>query len=112
MAIPPVRTSLRWLLIGAWWGLFCTGYFSRFPLPGGLADLYFCAVTVLILLSAAGYGWFLTRPLASKLFRAERILFALVAGLAALSLLMVISGVFGLWTKSGALGLVCIGLFL
>src|SRR5437879_1915650 len=113
MAMPSIRTEIKFFLIILFWVVFSAGYIRRFPLPGFLAQIYLFALAVVVTLSAFGYGSSLVKFCApQELSTLEFVLFSTVAGFGLISLAMVVAGVLGFWTHGGAMGLVVVGLLL
>lgn len=113
MAIPSLRPEIKRILILAFWVVFSLGYFNRFPLPGFFSKLFLVSLAAIVSLSAWGYGslWFPARLVAQLTFLEASILRTL-CGFGSLSLLMAAAGLFGAWTRNGALALTGAGLLL
>src|SRR5262245_29338054 len=113
MALPAIRTEVKRLLIIALWAAFGFGYFSRFPLPDFFSKTYLLVLASLVTGSAWGWGsLFIPARLSTELAFEEELVFRTGAGFGILSLFMFAAGLFGLWTRYGALALVVFGLLI
>ncbi len=113
MVMPALRSEVKLSLILLFWAIFGMGYFSRFPLPSFWSRLYFIALALVVTGSACGFGSLgLRRCAPAGFWPSEFFVFSTVAGFGVFSLLMVLTGVLGLWTQPAAIILISIGLLL
>jgi len=112
MAILSVRPALKALCVGCFWLIFSLAYFLNWPFPQADARIAALAVTALIGISAAGWGFPLRRRLLpAELSALESLIFSLGFGFGIFGLLLFILGIFNAWTPAAAWSLIAVGCF-